>query len=151
MTFKGNRKMQNFKKIVDEEWSSFSVPSKESLSKHIVYILLYPGRFVPVCDKNGELSGAIDKEKIKKIPAERVKNISIASIKENAPFVAYHTIPETVLLQEMEKKKIQNIFLIDRRYQYKGSIRIELPTEKNPIKNIFDRLFELSLNETKAS
>lgn len=147
--------MENFIKSIenenDNECLNYTVCSKAKLSKEIVFILIYPGRYIPVCD-NGELTGSIDKEKVKKIPTNKLKNLTVQQIKEHAPYTALFNSSESILKREMIKKRIEYVFLINKQYQFKGVFSVELPKINNkPATNVFDRLFDITLKEAKIA
>jgi len=142
--------MENYKISEENQWQYYSVSSNDKLAKVIVGLLIYPERYIPICD-NGELTGVVDKKKLKKISPDKIKVLTINNVKEDCPNTAFHSTNQSQLIKEMKKRKINYVFLFDRDYQFKGVFQTNIASVKKPIKNVFDRLFELSLFDSNLA
>ena len=126
-------KNKNIIKIADDNWSHFKVRSNSLLSKEFTFIMNYPGNLIPVVDNN-ELTGVINKNKIKNIPSSKLNQILVRQVKEDAPYIALETSCERTLKIEMQNKAIQDVFIIDRQFKFKGKYSVELVKSRQKFK-----------------
>ena len=135
-------------KILDQT----CISSKESIKSVYLTVFSSSHQFIPVVD-NGELTGALDIQKVKKLKANQLANISVRTLKEDPRHIALCTTKLDTLKNEMDKKQIEQVFIIDKNFQFKGSFNLAInknyPEVSKTKVTVFDRLFNMSLQEVK--
>lgn len=121
-----------------------SVKSKDKLTKVLIFLLNYPDRYIPVCD-NGKLTGTVDKLKLANLSKRKLERLTVQHLKEDAPFIALKSSSTEVLEKEMRNKRIEHVFIIDNEFNFKGIRSISLVQSKS----VFDRLFDISIDERR--